>query len=211
MWPKQENTQELLAKVKAGQADAVNDLIERHRTPLRRLVQLRLDHALARRLDASDIVQDVMLEASGRLEDYLKDPRIPFHLWLRQLAQDHIIDMHRKHRLAQRRSVDREQSLQAPVGNKDSNQELASFLKDQELTPAAASIRKELEAQFIEALDQLDEPDREILLMRHYEQLGNGEVATLLGVSPAAAGMRHLRALRRLREVLGGEEGFEPA
>ncbi|WP_459557866.1 sigma-70 family RNA polymerase sigma factor [Lacunimicrobium album] len=206
MWPQQDNTQELLAKVKAGEADAVNDLIERHRTPLRRLVHLRLDQALARRLDASDIVQDVMLEATGRLDDYLKDPRIPFHLWLRQLAQDHIIDMHRRHRLAQRRSVDREQSLQAPAGDKDSSKELASFLKDQELTPAAASIRKELETQFLEALDRLEEPDREILLMRHYEQLGNGEVATLLGVSPAAAGMRHLRALRRLREVLGGAE-----
>lgn len=205
MWPEQDKTKELLVRFSEGDGDAVNALMDRHRRSLRRMVELRLDNALARRLDASDIVQDVLIEATGRLDDYVKDGRIPFHLWLRQLAKDRIIDMHRRHRAAQRRSVDREQPIQSNVKNDASSQNLASLLRDEQLTPAAATIRKELEARFLEAIDLLDEPDREILLMRHFEQLGNGEVAETLGISSAAAGMRHLRALRRLRKVLGDD------
>jgi RNA polymerase sigma-70 factor (ECF subfamily) len=197
MWPDASQTQEILDGARRGDPDAVNRLLDRHRESLRRLVQLRLDRKLARRVDASDIVQDVLLEANGRLDDYLRDPKMPFHLWLRHLAQDRMIDMHRQHRGAQRRSLDREQALAAPSFG------LAAQLRDHELTPAAATIRKELEARFLAALDELDEEDREILLMRHFEQLGNSETADVLGLSPAAAGMRHLRALRRLRAILG--------
>jgi RNA polymerase sigma-70 factor (ECF subfamily) len=128
---------------------------------------------------------------------------MPFHLWLRQLAQDRMIDMHRRHRGAQRRSLDREQSLASPQFADQSGFDLMGQLADHELTPAAASIRKELEARFLLALEQLDEEDRDILLMRHFEQLGNSEVAEALGLSAAAAGMRHLRALRKLRAILG--------
>src|SRR5262249_36997573 len=104
-------TQRLVDEAKQGEASAVEQLLDQHRGSLRRMVDLRLDPALARRVDASDIVQDVLLEASKRLADYLKSPVMPFHLWLRHIAKDHIIDMHRKHRLAQRRSIDREQSI----------------------------------------------------------------------------------------------------
>lgn len=203
LWPEHTVTQNLLVQVQGGDRAAVNRLFERHRTSLRRLIQLRLDKRIAQRVDASDIVQDVLLEANARLKDYLVDPRMPFHLWLRQLAQDRMIDMHRRHRGAQRRSLDREQSLAAPQFADQSGFDLMGQLADHELTPAAASIRKELEARFLIALEQLDEEDREILLMRHFEQLGNGEVAEALGLSAAAAGMRHLRALRKLRAILG--------
>jgi RNA polymerase sigma-70 factor (ECF subfamily) len=203
MWPDASQTQEILDGARRGDPDAVNRLLDRHRESLRRLVQLRLDRKLARRVDASDIVQDVLLEANGRLDDYLRDPKMPFHLWLRHLAQDRMIDMHRQHRGAQRRSLDREQALAAPSFGDQSSFDLAAQLRDHELTPAAATIRKELEARFLAALDELDEEDREILLMRHFEQLGNSETADVLGLSPAAAGMRHLRALRRLRAILG--------
>jgi RNA polymerase sigma-70 factor (ECF subfamily) len=203
MWPDASQTQDILASARRGDADAVNRLLERHRASLRKLVQLRLDRALARRVDASDIVQDVLLEANARLEDYFRDPKMPFHLWLRHLAKDRIIDMHRLHRGAQRRSLDRERPLATPGFADQSSFDLAAQLKDDELTPAAANIRKELEARFLAALDQMDEEDREILLMRHFEQLGNGETAEALGLSAAAAGMRHLRALRRLRAILG--------
>jgi RNA polymerase sigma-70 factor (ECF subfamily) len=203
LWPEHSVTQDLLAKAKGGDRAAVNRLLERHRTSLRRMIQLRLDRQIARRVDASDIVQDVLLEANTRLQDYLVDPRLPFHLWLRQLAQDRMIDMHRRHRGAQRRSLDREQSLAAPQFADQSGFDLMGQLADHELTPAAASIRKELEGRFLVALGELEEEDRDILLMRHFEQLGNGEVAVALGLSAAAAGMRHLRALRKLRLILG--------
>src|SRR5438046_8794666 len=107
MWPDPDQTRSLLDRAKAGDAAAVDDLLAGHREPLRRAVQLRLDPALAARVDASDIVQDVLLEAHRRLSDYLRNPTMPFHLWLRHIAKDHVIDAHRRHRLAQRRSLDR--------------------------------------------------------------------------------------------------------
>jgi RNA polymerase sigma-70 factor (ECF subfamily) len=128
---------------------------------------------------------------------------MPFGLWLRHIAQDRIIDLHRRHRTAARRSLDREQPLAAAGDENHSSPDYAARLVDPEPTPAAASLRKELEGRFLLALEQLEEGDRDLLLMRHFEGLTNGEVAELLGLSPSAAGMRHLRALRRLRVVLG--------
>lgn len=203
LWPDSDETLQLLNDASGGDAAALNQLLERHRNSLRRAVHLRLDRALARRIDASDIVQDVLVEANTRLADYLRDPRLPFHLWLRQLAKDRIIDMHRRHRTAQRRSVDREQGMSVPGTGGHSSINLAGLLPDAELTPAAAALRRELEERFLLALEQLEEDDREVILMRHVEQLGNTEVAQALDLSPAAAGMRHLRALCKLRAILG--------
>jgi RNA polymerase sigma-70 factor (ECF subfamily) len=209
MWPNSPETQELLDQAKQGEARAVERLLETHREPLRRMIGLRLDPALAGRVDASDIVQDVMLEVSQRLDDYLRNPQMPFHLWLRHIAKDHMIDAHRRHRQAQRRSLDREQPL-VPAGLADqSSLELAGQFLDREMTPATAAVRHELQRRMQEAVASLDEDDREIILMRHYEQLSNQEVALALNLSEAAASMRHLRAVRRLREALLGEEEGE--
>jgi RNA polymerase sigma-70 factor (ECF subfamily) len=136
--------------------------------------------------------------------DYVNNPSMPFHLWLRQLAKDRLIDMHRRHRAAQRRSVDREQRLNVNY-SEQSSLDLAGQLRDHELTPAAATIRRELETRFMTALQDLAEDDREIILMRHQEHLSNSEVAEALDLSQPAAGMRYLRALRRLREILGSD------
>src|SRR5258707_14411001 len=111
MLPHHPDTEELLDQGRQGDAAAVDRLLALHREPLRRMIALRLDPALAGRLDASDVVQDVLLEASRRLQDYLRDPAMPFPLWLRHLAKDHVIDAHRRHRRAQRRSLDREQPI----------------------------------------------------------------------------------------------------
>jgi RNA polymerase sigma-70 factor (ECF subfamily) len=168
MWPNREETDRLLDDARAGGSGAVDKLLAEFRDPLRRVIDLRLDPAVARRVDASDIVQDVLVEASQRLTDYLQKPDMPFHLWLRHLAQDRVIDTHRRHRLAQRRSVDREQAVARPAWA----------------------------------------DDREVILMRHHEALSNQEAAAALGLTEAAASMRYLRALRRLRAVLvpGGQE-----
>ncbi len=201
MWPEPHKTNELLQQAIAGQAEAVNHLLDRHRAGLRRMVELRMDRRLARRVDASDVVQDVFIEAHARMTQYLAKPDIPFHLWLRQLAQDRIIDLHRRHH-AQRRDIDREQSMTAPRFGDQSSLDLASQIQDDGLTPAAATMRREMEERFLEALDHLDEDDREIIHLRHTQQLGNQEAADFLGLSPAAAGMRHTRALRKLKEIL---------
>jgi RNA polymerase sigma-70 factor, ECF subfamily len=206
MWPNSPDTQELLDQAKQGEAKAVERLLEVHREPLRRMIGLRLDPALAGRVDASDIVQEVMLEVSQRLADYLRNPAMPFHLWVRHIAKDHMIDAHRRHRQAQRRSLDREQPL-VPAGLADqSSLELAGQFLDKEMTPASAAVRHELQRRMEQAVAGLEEDDREIILMRHYEQLSNQEVATALGLSEAAASMRHLRAVRKLRAALLGEE-----
>lgn len=206
MWPEGDHTQDLLKGVANGDPSAMNQLMDRHREAVRRMVQMRLDQAVARRVDASDVVQDVLLEASQRLSDYIRSPSMPFHLWLRQLAKDRIIDMHRRHRAAQRRSVDREQHFRSFASDDHSAADLTALLRDAELTPAASALRKEMEERFVLALDQLEESDREIIIMRHFEHLGNGEVAEALGLSAPAAGMRYLRAIRRLRELLGTDD-----
>ncbi len=206
MWPEGEQTQDLLKEVGNGDQSAVNRLLDRHREAVRRMVQMRLDHAVARRVDASDVVQDVLLEASQRLTEYIRNPSMPFHLWLRQLAKDRMIDMHRRHRGAQRRSVDREQNMSSFNSDDQSAADLVSLLRDAELTPAASALRKEMEERFVLALDKLEESEREIIIMRHFEHLGNGEVAEALGLSAPAAGMRYLRAIRRLRELLGTDD-----
>ena len=114
MWPSPDSTDRLLDDARTGDAAAVDRLLGEFREPLRKVIGLRLDPVLGRRVDASDIVQDVLIEANQRLTEYLKNPAMPFHLWLRHLAQDRIIDTHRRHRQAQRRSIDKEQPIQRP-------------------------------------------------------------------------------------------------
>lgn len=204
MWPDQKRTEEMLAAAVADPA-GVDALLAAHREPLRHAVAVRLDPALARRVDASDIVQDVLLEANRRLRDYLKNPTMPFALWLRHLAKDRMIDAYRFHRQAQRRSLDREQATAPPNWAEGSSVQLLAELIDPEKTPGSAALQHELERKLNAAIDQLGEDDREIILLRHREQLGNQEVAAQLGLSEPAASMRYLRALRRLRELLIGE------
>lgn len=202
MWPDADKTKDMLSAAKAGDAGAVDRLLAEFREPLRRVIDLRLDPVLGRRVDASDIVQDVLIEANQRLTEYLRSPAMPFHLWLRHLAQDRIIDAHRRHRQAQRRSIDKEQPLHRPAWVDESSLQLASQFVDTEKTPASAAIHQELQRRLETAMVQLGEDDRDIILMRHHEQLSNQDVATELGLTEAAASMRYLRALRKLRTIL---------
>jgi RNA polymerase sigma-70 factor (ECF subfamily) len=209
MWPNREDTDRLLDDARNGNDGAVDKLLGEFREPLRKVIGLRLDPAVARRVDASDIVQDVLVEANQRLTEYLKKPDMPFHLWLRHLAQDRIIDTHRRHRLAQRRSVDREQPIARPAWADESSVSLVAQLIDTERTPTSEAIQAELQRKLATAVDQLSEDDREIILMRHHEALSNQEVARALQLTEAAASMRYLRALRRLRGVLVPDGGGE--
>jgi RNA polymerase sigma-70 factor, ECF subfamily len=202
MWPDPIETRAMLEHAAGDDPSAIDRLLACHREPLRRIIAVRLDRALTRREDASDVVQSVLLEASRRLADYLRQPPMPFQLWLRQIARDRLIDVHRRHRIAGRRSIDRERSITANEFFNRSSMDLASVLRDQGLTPAAEAIRRELVDRFHAALEELGEDDREILIMRHFEHLSNAESADALGLSEPAAGMRYLRALRRLRDLL---------
>lgn len=198
-------TQVLLDRVRRGDEAAVDGLLSRHREAIRRMIDRRMDKGVQRRVDASDIVQDVLIEANRRLRDYLANPTMPFQLWLRHMARDRLIDAHRRHRVAGNRSVDREVPLTAADGEDRSQADLLGRFADRELTPAAAATWHELERRFAAAVERLDEADRQIVLLRHFEHLSTAEAAEALGLSKAAAGMRYLRAMRRLRVLLDGE------
>lgn len=208
MWPDSHETQELLLQAQAGDRVAVERLLDRHREALRRMIELRMDQQIERRVDASDIVQDVLIDANRRLPEYLQSHDMPFHLWLRHIAKDRLIDAHRRHRSTARRSVNREQSLNTASYADESALDLAARLRDnRELTPATAATRRELQERFRAAVELLDEHDREVILMRHFEHLTNQEVARALDISEPTAGMRYLRAVRRLRKLLNDTEG----
>jgi RNA polymerase sigma-70 factor, ECF subfamily len=206
IWPEANPTTILLEGAKRGEPQAVDELLSRHRESLKRMIEMRLDKKVAGRVDVSDVIQDVLMEANRRLQIYLRDPTMPFHLWIRQIAKDRIIDAHRRHRVSAKRSVDREQRLDVQLPLDASTIELAGQLMDPELTPAARATQRELAIQVQTCIDSLEENDRDILLMRHFEQLSNQEVAVALGLTEPAASMRYLRALKRLRAVIEGAD-----
>lgn len=195
----------LLDRVRSGDADAVNSLLKRHRDVIKQMIDRRMDRGVRQRVDASDIVQDVMIEANRRLGDYLANPTMPFQLWLRHMARDRLVDAHRRHRVAATRSVDREVPLVIPSTGDQSQVDMGGQITDRGLTPAAAATWHELERRFAAAVELLEEGDRQIVLLRHFEHLSTAEVAEVLGLSKPAAGMRYLRAMRRLRVLLDGK------
>lgn len=205
MWPDSDQTKELLDGAREGDSLAVNRLLDRHRDALRRLVQMRLDRKIQQRVDVSDVVQDVLVEANRRLTDYLENPQLAFHLWLRHIAKDRIIDAHRRHRGSQKRSVDLEQPVAIPTGMDRSTIQLIAQVQDPEMTPSERIAQQEMVEVVEKALGDLNEQDAEIIVMRHYEKLSNQETAVALGLTEPAASMRYLRAVRRLREILDGQ------
>jgi len=201
MWPETDKTEKLLAGAKHGDASAVNRLLDRHRAAVHRMVRMRLDQRIQRRVDVSDVVQDVLVEANRRLQAYLQNPSMAFHLWIRQIAKDRVIDAHRRHRVSAKRSVDREQAF-APMGEDRSSIQLGAQLRDTQVTPATAATQQEMARRIEQAITLLSEQDCEIIVMRHYEQLTNQEIAESLNLTEPAASMRYLRAVRRLRAML---------
>ena len=175
---------------------------------MRKIVAFRMDRRLAARLDPSDVVQEVLAEAAGRLSDYLADPPLPFFAWLRQLAWDRLIELQRLHIRAQKRSVRREEPLAVPLSH-ESVAALAERLVDRGSRPGSRLVRAELRQRVLDALGQLSEADRAVLVLRHLEQRPTAEVAERLGISPGAVRTRSVRPLARLRELLADvfEEG----
>jgi RNA polymerase sigma-70 factor, ECF subfamily len=193
-----DNTGELLEQARAGDAAALEELFTRHREQLRRAVALRLDRRLAARIDVSDVIQETYLEAARRLPEYVHCPDMPFGLWLRWLARERVLTLHRQHLFADKRAVGREVEP-LPI---DSSAQFAAGLLGPGPSPSRAVAAIELAERLRIALQQLDDDERELLVGRHFEQLSNRELAQLLGISEAAANKRYIRALQRLRGVL---------
>jgi RNA polymerase sigma-70 factor (ECF subfamily) len=166
------------------------------------MVALRLDRRLRGRVDASDVLQEAYLDAFGRLADYLREPAMPFFLWLRFLVAQRLQEQHRRHLGAQARDAGREVALDAGGAPGASSAALAAHLLGRLTPPSQAALRAERKALLQSALAQMEPLDREVLALRHFEQLSNGEAARVLGIDKSAASKRYARALVRLKDVL---------
>ena len=190
-------THNWLDRLQTGDADAFGELFDLYRPRLRRMLEWRMDHRLAGRLDASDVLQETYMDAGRRLREYLRDPRVPAYVWLRGLAYERLLRLQRRHLDAKCRAVQRQARLPA-----ETSMILAQRLSGSLSTPSRAAMRKELQVQVQAAVTALKNEDREIILMRHFEDMANGEVAQALGLSDSAASMRYGRAVFRLKERL---------
>lgn len=201
------DTEELLDRAADGDQSARQDLLARHHKRLRQMVAVRMDRRLAARVDPSDVVQETLLDAARELSDYLRDRPLPFYAWLRQLAWDRLVELHRRHVHAKRRSVRREEPgvLNLPD---ESAIELARCLINSGSSPSKQMLRDEEKRRVHAALARLKPNDREVLVLRHLEQLPVREIAAILKLSEGAVKVRHLRALDRLRTFL--QEKPEP-
>jgi RNA polymerase sigma-70 factor (ECF subfamily) len=205
-------TDRFLVRARTGDGLALPELLERHRDRLHRMVDLRLDWRLRGRLDPSDVLQEAYLDVAKRLDSYLGDPKVPPFLWLRLIVGECLTNLHRHHLGAKMRDAGREVSLYRGALPEASSAALASMLLGRQTSPTQAAVRAERMLRVQEALNSLESLDREVLALRHFEQLNRAETAHVLGISEEAGAKRYIRALKRLKDVLaklpGGLEGL---
>ena len=199
----------LLQLAAAGDQEALSELFARYRERLKRMIHLRLSRRLQGRVDDSDILQESYFEIARKLPEYAAEPRLPLFLWLRHMTGLKLIEVHRRHLGTQARDAEREISLHRGGLPEADSISLAAQLLGQLTTPSQAAIRAEMRLLVQEALNTMDPVDREVLALKHFEQLGTSEIAEVLGLSKAGAGSRYLRAIKRLRELLSQVPGFE--
>ena len=200
--PESADLPQLLALAAAGDETALTQLFSRYRKRLKQMVRLRLNRRLQGRVDDSDVLQEAYLEAARRLPEYLADRPLPFFLWLRHLAGLKLAEVHRRHLGTQRRDADREVTLHRGGLPEADSVSLAKQLLGKLTTPSQAAIKAETRLFVQEALNSMDPVDREVLALKHFEQLSNAEVAETLGLNESTASSRYLRALKRLKDEL---------
>lgn len=195
---------DLLQNSLSGKEAGLNEVLLKHRDRLKRMIALRMNNKLQGRLDASDVVQDTFVEAARALDAYLADPKLPVFLWLRHLAGEKLIQAHRRHLGAQKRNAEREQRIfgGTPAATSMS---LAIQLAGKMTSPSKIVEKKEATDQLMEALEGMNDVDREILTLRHFEQLSSRETATVLDMNYEAVKKRYVRALAKLQSILVGK------
>ena len=206
--PDEEVPDELLSRAATGESAAVAELFGVYRRRLKRMVSMRLNRHLQGRLDDSDIVQEAYLEAAKRLAEYVRDRPLPFYLWLRHITGQKLIDAHRRHLGAKMRDAACELSLHHGAMPAATSLSLAAQLLGRLTSPSLAAAKAELRVRVQAALNEMDPTDREVLALRHFEQLTNAEVAQTLLINESTASTRYLRALKRLKSELGDIQGL---
>jgi RNA polymerase sigma-70 factor (ECF subfamily) len=205
----QPDTDELLRRTERGDGAARVRLLERHRARLRQMVAIRIDRRVAARVDPSDVVQEALADAAQHLSDYIRKRPLPFYPWLRQFAWQKLVQLHRHHIYARRRSVAREEPGPLPLPDPSADV-LAGALVASGTSPSGRLILHELRGRVQAALARLGLRDREILVMRHLEEMSAAEIGAVLGITAGAVRTRHVRALGRLRNLLDDEPMERP-
>ena len=199
---------DLLVRIEGGDERAMTELFTRHRERLRQMIRLRLDRRLQGRIDSSDVLQDTYLEVARRAREYIAQPDLPPFIWLRYLTGQTLLALHRHHLKVHMRDAGQEVSLRHRATPQANSASLAEMLLGRLTSPSRAARRAEMQLKLQETLNAMEPFDREVLALRHFEELSNGEVAQVLGLTKTAASNRYIRALRRLKETLKGIPGF---
>jgi RNA polymerase sigma-70 factor (ECF subfamily) len=199
---------ELCARIEKGEESALVELFARHRDRLKRMVRLRLDRRLQGRIDASDVLQEAYLDVARRAREYVTSPSMPAFLWLRWITGQKLVTLHRRHLGSRMRDIGLEVSLHHGALPQATSVSLAAMLLGRLTSPTRAALRAELQIKLQEVLNEMDPIDREVLILRHFEELNNLETAQVLGISKTAASNRYIRALKRLKDALAGIPGF---
>jgi RNA polymerase sigma-70 factor (ECF subfamily) len=199
---------DLLRRLDLADERALVELFARHRERLRRMVRLRLDRRLQGRIDSSDVLQEAHLEVARRAREYLEQRTMPPYLWFRFLTGQALLGLHRHHFGARMRDPAQEVSLRPQGPPQATSVSLAEMLLGRLTSPTLAARRAEMQLRLQGVLDTMEPLDREVVALRHFEELSNGEVAQVLGLSKTAASNRYLRALGRLRKMLEEIPGF---
>ena len=192
----------------AGREGALAEVMAECRTQLRKMIEFRLDPRLWGRVDADDVLQEVYLAASRCLSDYLRDPAVPVFVWLRTMTQQVLADTYRRHVGAQKRDARCDIPLHGRATGSSASISIAAKLAASLTSPSKAAVRADTREQLYAALEKMDPIDREVLALRHFEDLGNDEAAEVLGLKKAAASNRYVRALMRLKDIMS-EAGFD--
>ena len=198
---------DLIRRATAGDEAALAALFERYRGRLRQMVRLRLDPRLQGRVDPSDVIQDAYLDLSRKLRELAVRPDLPFFLWLLLVVGERLLRVHRHHLGASMRDVGREISLHRGALPGASSTSLAAQLLGRVTTASRIAARAEMQRLLQDAINTMDPIDREVIALRHFEELSNEEAALVLGLTKAAASKRYVRAMLRLKAVLDGIPG----
>ncbi|MDE0862779.1 MAG: sigma-70 family RNA polymerase sigma factor [Rubripirellula sp.] len=200
---------ELAARMRAGNEDALATVFSTYRERLRRIIQFRMDYRIAGRVSDSDVLQDTFIAAAKRLPHFSKQKDIPAFLWLRLLVNQQLIDVHRQHLQAEMRDVRKEVSLQPRHTSPYTSMAIAVQLVGALTAVSEVVARAEHIAKLESVLNQMDDVDREVIALRHFEELTNLETANVLEIQPSAASKRYLRAMKRLSQTMAKIQGSQ--
>jgi RNA polymerase sigma-70 factor (ECF subfamily) len=199
---------QLVGRAARGDQEALGELFSCYRDRLRQMIRLRLDRRLQGRVDPSDVLQDAYIEVAEKLPEYAGRAEIPFFVWLRLIVGERLLRVHRHHLGAAMRDATREISLYRGAFPEASSASLAAQLLGQITSASRAAARAEIRLNLQEVLNAMDPLDREVIALRHFEELRNDEVAAALGLTKGAASKRYVRAMLRLKVAISDARGL---